>query len=142
MNGQIILAIVLRVLNNNYYSLNNMLFTKLFGYFIFFISSATKVLAADENPNAGSCKAGTICDPLGGVTVESLSARIILYLLGISGTIALIMFIWGGLQWMTSAGSSDKIKKGKDTMLWAALGLVIVFSSWAVIRSVLEIISF
>jgi len=42
------------------------------------------------------------------------------------------MFIWGGFQLLFSGGNPEKIQKGKDTLVWATLGLVIIFGSWAI----------
>ena len=47
------------------------------------------------------------------------------------------MFIYGGLVWMTAAGSNEKVQKGKDILIWATVGLVIIFTSYALVRFVL-----
>jgi len=38
---------------------------------------------------------------------------------------------------MTAAGSNEKVQKGKDILIWATVGLVIIFTSYALIRFVL-----
>jgi len=43
----------------------------------------------------------------------------------------------GGLVWMTAAGSNEKVQKGKDILIWATIGLVIIFISYALTRFVL-----
>lgn len=106
---------------------------------------------------AGStnCPAGKVCDDTSGTdsggivtidnplgdsvsTPQQFIGRIIQGLLGIIGSIALVMFVLGGFTWMTSQGDKGKISKGRDTMLWATLGLVVVFSSYALVRFVIE----
>ena len=52
--------------------------------------------------------------------------------LGISGVLALIAFIYGGITWMISGGDSAKVQKGKNMMIWAVWGVVIIFSSYAI----------
>ncbi len=47
------------------------------------------------------------------------------------------MFIYGGLVWMTAAGFNEKVQKGKDILIWATVGLVIIFTSYALVRFVL-----
>lgn len=69
-----------------------------------------------------------------------LIGKVIFAVLGLTGAIALVMFIWGGLQWMTAAGNAEKVTKGRDTLMWAVLGLVIIFSSYAVLNAVLGIL--
>lgn len=61
---------------------------------------------------------------------------IINILMGLTSTIALIVFFYGGIMWMLAEGSSDKISKAKRTMIWAAIGLVAIFMSGAALRIV------
>ena len=58
-------------------------------------------------------------------------------ILGIIGSVALIMFIYGGILWMTGGGSSQQVQKGKDTLIWAAAGLVVIFSAYAIVKFLL-----
>ncbi len=78
-----------------------------------------------------------LTNPLKANTPPELIGQIINALLGGVGTLALVMFIYGGLTWMTSSGSQEKVKKGKDIVVWAAIGLVVVFSAYALTRFVL-----
>ncbi|MEI6529171.1 MAG: pilin [Candidatus Falkowbacteria bacterium] len=74
-------------------------------------------------------------NPLGSVTTpQILIGNIINSVLGVVGSLALLMFIFGGLTWMTSAGSADKVKKGKDIIVWSAIGLVVIFASYGLVR--------
>ena len=80
-------------------------------------------------------------NPLTGQTgasnVNSLIGQIINGILGIVGSLALVMFIYGGFVWMTAAGNNERVTKGKDILIWAALGLVIIFTSYALVKFVL-----
>ncbi len=75
-------------------------------------------------------------NPLGVTDVNALIARIINFVLSLVGSISLLMFVYGGLTWMTSAGSSEKIKKGRDIIVWSVIGLAIVFSSYILVKFV------
>ena len=55
--------------------------------------------------------------------------------LGIIGSITLLMLIWGGFQWLTSAGNPEKVKKGTQTMIWAAVGAFLVLSSYLIMST-------
>jgi len=83
----------------------------------------------------------TLENPLVTSDIRVIIGRVIKALLGISGAVALLMFVWGGFQWLISGGSPDKIKKGKDTLLWAALGLVIIFTSYTIVTAVITAIT-
>jgi len=65
---------------------------------------------------------------------QKLIGRIINSVLGIVGSLALLMFVFGGLTWMTSSGNPEKIQKGKNIIVWAAIGLVIVFFAYGITR--------
>lgn len=58
--------------------------------------------------------------------------------LGILGGIALLMFVMGGFLWMTSAGSTERIQKGRDTIVWAAIGIGVIFASYAMVDFVIK----
>jgi len=77
-------------------------------------------------------------DPLNNKDIPDLVGGIIKYILGIVGVLALVMFVYGGITWMTSAGGAEKIKKGKDTIIWAVLGLAFVFFSYAILDFILR----
>lgn len=81
-------------------------------------------------------------NPLGPTvtTIPLLVNRILNGLFTIVGVVALIVFLFGGFTWMTSEGSEKKIKKGWDTMIWGALGLVIIFASFILVRFLLGIL--
>jgi TRAP-type C4-dicarboxylate transport system permease small subunit len=51
-----------------------------------------------------------------------------------------IMIIIGGIQYMTSAGSEDKAKKAKQTILYAIIGIAVVLSVDFIIGLVKEIL--
>ena len=76
-------------------------------------------------------------NPLGQDDLKVIIGRIINYILGFSGTLALLMFIWGGFTWMTSGGAEAKIKSGKDTLIWATIGLVVIFSAYALVKTLI-----
>ncbi|MBU4375127.1 pilin [Patescibacteria group bacterium] len=91
-----------------------------------------------------SCPDGQVCisDPLatGDVhpTIPELIGRVINGALGIVGSIALVMFIYGGFTWMTAAGNAEQITKGKNIIVWAAIGLVVIFASYSLVNFVIE----
>jgi len=58
------------------------------------------------------------------------------FLLSIVGSVTLLMFVYGGFTWLTSAGNSEKIKRGTSIMTNTAIGLVIVLGAATVIYSV------
>ena len=57
-------------------------------------------------------------------------------ILGIVGSLALLAFVAGGLMWMLSAGNPEWVTRGKQTILGAVIGLVVVFTSYMIIQLV------
>lgn len=81
-----------------------------------------------------------LTNPLGTSDVRIIAANLIQGALGLSGTVALIMFIYGGIVWMTSAGNPEAITKGKKTLVWAILGIIVIMSAFVIVRTVFEAI--
>jgi len=38
---------------------------------------------------------------------------------------------------MTAAGNTERVEKGKKTIVWAVLGLVVIFTSYALVKFIL-----
>lgn len=77
-----------------------------------------------------------LSNPLGTSSIPTLVGRGIQILTGVSGSIALLMFVWGGVVWLTSGGSPEKVQKGKKVFTWASIGLLIIFGSYALVNAI------
>lgn len=86
------------------------------------------------------CFSAGLTNPLGDVTVPGLIGKIIKAVLGIVGSLSLLMFIFGGLTWMTSGGNEEKIKKGKQILVNAALGIIVIFSSYSILNWIFTVL--
>lgn len=62
--------------------------------------------------------------------IPTLIGQIIKGFMGIVGSLALLSFVYGGFLMLVSQGDAAKVKKGKDTMIWATGGLVVIFGSY------------
>jgi type IV secretory pathway VirB2 component (pilin) len=80
----------------------------------------------------------TIPMPLGPATLEQIIGRVIKVLLSLSGTLALVMIIVAGFRWMTAQGEVDQVKKAKATLTWSIIGLIVAFSSYAMVDFILQ----
>ena len=54
------------------------------------------------------------------------------------GIVAVIMIIMGGINYATSQGDPAKVKKGKDTILYGIIGLVVSLLAFAIVNFVLQ----
>lgn len=55
------------------------------------------------------------------------------WILGITGSLALLMFIYGGVMFLISSGSSEKVTQAKQIIIGAVIGLIIVFAAYTII---------
>ena len=78
-----------------------------------------------------------LSNPLASNDVRVIIGTIIKAALGLSGTIALVMIVWGGFLWLTSQGNAEKIEKGKQVLLWATIGLVVIFFAYTIVNTII-----
>lgn len=114
----------------------------------FFILSSSSVFASDAQltktpKDSSQTSAISLQNPLGSGTdsFQILIGKVITAVMGVVGSIALLMFIYGGITWMSSSGNQEKVKKGQGIIVWAAIGLVVIFLSYALTRFVLSSIA-
>lgn len=69
-------------------------------------------------------------------TASGLIGKILGIVLGIVGLIAVLFLVWGGFQYITSAGDEEKVEKAKGTMINALIGVVVVLLAYALVRIV------
>lgn len=68
---------------------------------------------------------------------NSIFKRIVNALLYVTGAIAVIMLVIGGLRYVLSGGDSSSINSAKDTIIYALVGIVIAFFAYAMVNWVL-----
>lgn len=68
-----------------------------------------------------------------GLSPQQVIGNIIKTGMGVIGTIALIMFIYGGILWMLSMGNAERSKKAIDILIWSALGVIVILASYAIV---------
>jgi len=113
---------------------------------IFFVLTILILIVSIISPVNAECETinkklvCTLDNPLGekNTNINTLIGTVIHAIIGIVGSLALAMFVYGGFTWMTAAGASDKVQKGKDIVIWATIGLIVIFSSYAMVSFVLN----
>jgi hypothetical protein len=93
-------------------------------------------LALSAMPFIASAQNSELTNPLGTTDVRLIIANIINGALSISGSIALLMFIYGGFLWMTAAGRPEPVDKGKKILIWATLGIIVIASAFVVTNAI------
>ncbi len=59
-------------------------------------------------------------------------------LLTLLGMLAIIMILVGAVQMVASAGDSKRFATGRDTLLYATVGLVIAIAAYAIVNLVVN----
>lgn len=93
-------------------------------------------------PLVTNARSVNLVNPLTGTaqatTPQELVGNIIKALLSVVGAIALLFFIYGGFLWLTSAGEEKKVTQGKNTLMWATIGLAVIFGSYLILSFIIN----
>jgi len=71
-------------------------------------------------------------------SVEATIFNIAEFLLGIAGSLALLMFVYGGFLYIIGGASEKQVGKAKDVFKYAITGLIIIFLSGLILRVVVQ----
>ncbi len=62
-------------------------------------------------------------------------------LLYLAAPIAVLIIAMAGSEYVKSSGDETKIEAAKKTLVWAVIGLVVIILSYAIIRSVITLVT-
>lgn len=93
-----------------------------------------------DTQGAGGGGSVALPDPLGGVSLPELAGNIIRTFAGVAGALALLMFVWGGIKWIMSGGNDGEVKKSKDILRNASIGLVLIFGAYFFVGTIIQAI--
>jgi amino acid transporter len=69
---------------------------------------------------------------LNDMSVGDLVANIIGIILSLLGIIFVILIVFAGYRWLVASGNEEAVKKSKDTIKQAIIGLIIVLAAYAI----------
>ena len=70
--------------------------------------------------------------PTGQTDIANIIGSLIGQVMGFVGVIFLVLMIYGGFLWMTAGGNEEQIKKAKSLITGAVIGIIIIFSAYAI----------
>lgn len=88
-------------------------------------------------------------DNLPGAQTGSLSAEnkvvniinnLVNLVLFASGSVAVLMLVYGGIRLVTSVGSTEEKEKATGVIKWAAIGLAVVILAYATVSNIIDLI--
>ena len=84
----------------------------------------------------------TSLDALGGglglsKNLDGMIGTMIMGVLGLLGLVALLLVIYAGFTLLISQGDPTKITKAKNILIWAVVGLVVIFASYLIVKYII-----
>lgn len=69
--------------------------------------------------------------------ISNAIANIVTNIIAITGIIAVIFVVIGSVTYITAAGDPSKIKKGRDTIIYALIGLILAGLAFVITNAVI-----
>lgn len=105
------------------------------------LATVVQIAAKDDDKDkAGTGTVNTTIQTVpteGDTDPQDVIIRIINGIIGVLALVCVIVMIVGGVTYMTSAGDAGKVKKGKDTILYGLIGLIICALSAVIVNFVI-----
>lgn len=105
---------------------------------IVLVGSTTPVAIAQTAGTSDTSTSIQIPNPIPCDDVNCVLTQVIRYILGGVALLATLMFVWGGVLLLSSGGNEKRITQGKETLAWAAIGIVVILLSWSIVKFVLS----
>ena len=64
--------------------------------------------------------------------VQTFIQSVIQVLVTLAGLVSAGFFVWGGIGYITSSGDPEKLDRAKKTIVYSAIGLVIVLGAFVI----------
>lgn len=115
--------------------------------FVSVVGTNTAAAAAEAATSAtgtiskGLSDAGKSTYGSSSLTLTEFIGNLIQALLTATGILFLVLTVWGGIIYMTAAGDGTKIKKAKDMIVSALVGLIIIIGAFALTSYVVDALS-
>lgn len=73
--------------------------------------------------------------------LKDVLENIIVWILGFIGLLGIIFLVYGGLRYVTSAGSESEAEEAKKIITYAIIGLFLTASAYAIVTTVVDLMS-
>ena len=96
----------------------------------FDVASAAPVTEITSGINATGTQGGRTA-----TQILEIAVNVLFFILG---ALAVIMIIWSGIRYVTSAGNAAAITSAKNTLVYAVVGLIVALLAYAIVNFVLS----
>ena len=69
---------------------------------------------------------------------DGLIKTVVNVLLWAVGVLSVIMIIFSGFRYITSAGDASKTKSAQSTLIYSVVGLIVAIMAWAIVNMVIN----
>ena len=69
---------------------------------------------------------------------DGLIKTVVNILLWAVGILSVIMIIFSGFRYITSAGDASKTKSAQSTLIYSVVGLIVAIMAWAIVNMVIK----
>ena len=69
---------------------------------------------------------------------KGLIKTVVNVLLWAVGVLSVIMIIFSGFRYITSAGDASKTKSAQSTLIYSVVGLIVAIMAWAIVNMVIK----
>ena len=107
---------------------------------VFFISSTVFVYAKPVPPPKKQTETEKLIGKAKTLNIgkakkpADIIGKAIKLIMSIVGSIALVMFVYAGGLWMVAGGDPQQTTKALKTMVWSAIGLIVILSSYSIVN--------
>jgi hypothetical protein len=98
------------------------------------IAATIKLLGADNIPDPNSPQA-TVVNPLKDTNFGIFLKNMLTNFLGFVGVLAILMLIYYGFRYITSAGNEETAEQAKQGLTWSIAGVITVLLAYVIIRA-------
>ena len=81
---------------------------------------------------------GGIQNPINVNSLEDLIAKIVKYALGLTAVLAVAYIVNGGFLYISSAGDESQLKAGKQAIIGAVIGIIVIGLAYALVEFVVN----
>lgn len=99
-------------------------------------SSATIPIPSNVPAAVRPSPGGDVLDSIGG----GLISFGVNWLFVIGATVAVVMFMWGGVEWISSRGDPVRINQAKKRILYSMIGAAVILLAFVIVRGVIGVL--
>jgi magnesium-transporting ATPase (P-type) len=100
------------------------------------IFSVSLANAQGITPPVTASEPETIKNPIKSETFFAVALHVMQYMLAAIAGIAVVFIMFGGVELMISQGNQEMVTRGKETIVWALLGLVAALFAFSLVAIV------